>query len=106
MDEHKGPATNSQVEQLEKSQALLGEKMKETDSRLASVTTSLSTLDTEIALINGEIATVTKNRNAVDAEVQSLGNQYDEVRLSNRIAMKKASQPQPHETQTQSPSTA
>jgi len=88
LDEYRGPAANSEVEQLEKSQSLLDEKTKETESRLTTATTELDRLDREIETINAEIASVTKNRNDVDTELQSLGNRYDEVRLANRVAAK------------------
>ncbi len=98
-DEHKGPATGSQIEQLEKSKSLLDEKTKETESRLIRATAELDRLDREIESINTEIGGVTKNRNEVDAELQGLGNQYDEVRLANRVAAKAQAQAQQAQAQ-------
>jgi len=89
MDDYKGPAAASQVEQLEKSQSLLDANMKGTESRLAAVTGDLVGLDREIEAINAEIARVSSDRNTADTELHDLGNQYDEVRLANRVAVKK-----------------
>ena len=93
MEEHRGTQLDLQVGELEKSKNMLEEKFKESESRLTDNTNKQAGIDADIQALNAEIATTTKNRNAVDAEILRLGNQYDDARIAGR-ASKAAEQKQ------------
>lgn len=83
-EEHKGTQLSMQVDELEKSKNMLDERFKESDSRLTANTNKQTAIDADIQALNAEIASTTKTRNAVDAEILRLGNQYDEARIASR----------------------
>jgi hypothetical protein len=105
MDEHKGIELNMQVEELEKSKKMLDERFKESESRLTDNTAKQASIDTEIKSLTTQIGITTKNRNAVDADIIQLGNQYDEARIAGRAnkaaEQKQAEQKEMADKQTQ-----